>query len=213
MKKVLIVCSLAVATITNSLAQSKEAMFERLHSPAFAWFTGQMIDNFTMLNMSEDSWKYALTDENNGILTLNTLGNNIGNYFDLIHNNRLSSDCRYGQENAECKDKINALKGQLSIVFNATNIGSNPAQVKLAMRALNLVGKFFDNGTYGPKVGWRPKTNTLKIILNAENSKGQPTVTWSSDGSTATVRMPVGTESSYWDENILKGLEKGGVKK
>lgn len=221
MKKFILACMTFAGFIASAQAQSKEILVNKI-AEADAWSSAKMIENYVTLNVSEEMYTKIMQSKTNlDWGTFASLGNDISAYSDKLHGSFINKNCHNTAANiketlrAECEQEVQKMKGKLSITLNAQNLKLTEASYKLTMICMSYVGSFLDadyGSIDGVKGGWRPKGQTLSIIINPIYSTALPTVKWNTDGTVATITMPVESETPLYTDAILKGLMRGGIK-
>lgn len=207
MKRILLLV-ITFASLNSYAQNSKEEVYSKIES-SYAWLNFKMLETFATINMSEENWTWILKNKHFGLSSVNRLGNDMINYYELTTDKNIASQCRY-TNSEECISRINDMPNKIFVEMNASNL--KPAEInrKLAMQALSTISGFIgNNNIYGTKAGWKPKTNSTKFILNIDNGTGQPKAVWSVDGGTVTITMYVGSEAPDWNANLLKKLHTG----
>lgn len=218
MKKIILSTFLFCATVAFS--QTPAGLAQVMEDNAYSWVAGKMIENHFTFNVPDAMWAEMKKSGNAGLKGFSSIGLALVNYFDLVHATEFNAKkCGGAKSNirslSECEGYLQQVKDKLSITVNAKDAGITPENYKLLANCLAHVGMFLNgqstsNDSRGVMNGWRPKGNTLKIIVNAENKTGVPTVAWSKEGTTATISMPIAKETTGWADVLKNGLQKGG---
>lgn len=208
MKKLLLVAATLMCLNGYAQSDSKNEVYSKIES-SYAWINYQMLETYATINMSEAHWAWVLKNEHYGLSSVNTLGGDLANFYEIVGDERILSDCRYSNTES-CKDRINNMSKKVFVEMNTSNMKMEERSLKLALHALSTIGNFLGTeNIYGTKAGWRPKTNNTKFVLNIDNGTGQPKVSWNTDGSVVTITMFVGAEAADWRANLLDKLNKG----
>lgn len=207
MKKLLLFPTIFLLCLPG-FSQSKEEVYDKIEG-SYAWLNRKLLDVSATITMTEEQWAYALKNENVGLSTVNSLGSNLANFYEITQDDRILSDCRY-KSTPNCEARIDGFKPKIFVTADLTKMGADPSQIKLAMYGLGTLSSFLGNDNiYGTKAGWRPKGDSVKFAYTVELGKSQPKVVWKPDGSEVSVTMFVTSEAPDWAANMLKALHKG----
>jgi hypothetical protein len=217
MKKVILASCIVLITTFSSPAQNKTDLVDKL-SETSGWLDGYVVEKTITLNLSESMWKLMVdeTKTPQGYRTCGRMADAFVVLSDLYGGTHLEQKCGFSvgkegvNENKEgCKSIIDGWNGKYTLTVNAGGLQGSKDGFHLVNGYIMTVASFIHGAN---SYGYAPKTAKQNIIINADNKYKDVSVSWSADGSIATINAPGDVEVNEWDTKIIKPFIKAWTK-
>lgn len=194
---------------TIDQGSNQQDLLNKIHDYSHTWWVPLLVKTNLTFNVSDDWWPRLLESEGWGVKEISNFGTDINERYKRLGLGDLE-DVESANNNDRdankptVESKIESLKNKVSFTLNTNGVKCGDTSFDLCHRYITTIGEFLANDSWVPKGDEAHITLTLSPTAKAINVSINP------DGKHFTITAPANVEVDQWDDQIIKGLKRGG---